>query len=253
MFNKLCLLFLTSCTPWVLDAGSFSEEKECVEITEVSSWLDKWAKSDEDVRMQFSLFEESLQKGLESKSLTESDVSMIRRAVSFAAEKHQSQFRKNDKKTPYIIHPIGVADHIMRIGDVYDVDVVIAALLHDVTDETGVTFEEIAAHFGLKVTGYIQEIIGDQTLSDKERQKRQIVEAPDSSAGASLIKMADKLHNLNTLMNNPSRGWTQGAIDSYFQWAEVVVDRLPSVNDSLKQAVHDTVTEYWERQSASRS
>lgn len=252
MFSKLCLLFFVGCTPFVLDAVPLEEKTAHMQIVETESWLDKWAKSDKDVLEQFSLFEHSLQKGVEKKLLTEADIAKIQQAVSYAAKKHQSQFRKNAKKTPYVIHPIGVANHVVNIGNVYDVDIIIAALLHDVMDGTDATYDEIATYFGLKVATYVQEVTGDLTLSDKEQKKQQIIEAPNQSNGATIIRLADKLHNINTLIKDPSRGWSQDRLDGYFQWIHAVVDHLPSVNDPLKESIHKTIAGYWEGQGEAK-
>ncbi|MES2200572.1 MAG: HD domain-containing protein [Chlamydiota bacterium] len=248
MFNRLCLLFFVGCTPFVLDALPVEEKSAHVQVVEAESWLDKFAKSDKDVLEQFRSFKQSLQKGVEKGLLSEADVGKILQAVSFAAEKHKSQFRKNANKTPYVIHPIGVANHIVSIGNVYEVDVVIAALLHDVMDGTDATYEEIATYFGLKVVEYIQEVTGELTLSDKEQKKQQIIEAPHQSREVAIIKLADKLHNISTLIKDPSQGWSQDSLDGYFQWVHAVVDHLPDVNDPLKEAVHKTIAGYWESQ-----
>ncbi|MBS0626923.1 MAG: HD domain-containing protein [Verrucomicrobia bacterium] len=249
MLKKWCLLFLLSSSPWMSEAIFADEPVDRTQIVEVESWLDKWAQGDKDVLTQFKQLEQSLQKGVEKKKLTESDVEKIHRAASFAAEKHQSQFRKNSKKTPYVIHVIGVADYVMSIGQVYDPDVIIAALLHDVMDGTGATYEEIATYFGLNVAKYIQEVTGDLTLSDKEQKKQQIIKAPHESKEVAIIRLADKLHNLKTLLKDPSSGWDQDRLDSYFQWVQAVVDHLPAVNAPLKDALHKTIAGYWEGQS----
>ncbi len=250
MFNKICLLFFVGVAPFALDAAPVEEGNAHMQIVETKSWLDKFAKSDKDVLEQFTAFERSLQKAVEKKHLREADVVKILQAVSFAAEKHQSQFRKNATKTPYVIHPIGVANHVVAIGEVYDVDVIIAALLHDVMDGTDATYDEIAVYFGLEVAKYVQEVTGDLTLSDKEQKKRQIIEAPNQSKGATIIRLADKLHNISTLMKDPSQGWSQDRLDGYFVWVHAVIDHLPCVNDPLKEAVHKTIAGYWEGQEA---
>ena len=82
----------------------------------------------------------------------------------------------------------------------------------------------------------------------KEMEKQQIIEAPNQSKGATIIRLADKLHNINTLIKDPSQGWSQDRLDGYFQWIHAVIDQLPNVNDPLKEAVHKTIAGYWEGQ-----
>ena len=210
--------------------------------------LKKWAKANKDIMRQFDLFLQSLQKGIDEKMLTKEKSEKILKAVAYAAEKHRLQLRANEKKTPYIIHPIGVADQVMQIAHVYDVDVIVAALLHDVLDDTGATLSEISSQFGEKVAGYVDEMTEDVKLSSKERKKLQIIHALHQSQGAALIKISDKLHNLNTLMNDPPIGWTQDRMDQYFQWSQAVVENLPAVSDALKKEFHEVIVKYWASQ-----
>ena len=217
-------------------------------IEGAKSALKKWAKANKDIMRQFDLFLQSLQKGIDEKVLTKEKSEKVLKAVAFAAEKHKLQMRTNPQKTPYIIHPLGVADQVMRIGHVYDTDVLIAALLHDVLDDTGTTREEIASQFGEKVASYVEEMTEDLKLSSKERKKLQIIHALHQSQGASFIKLSDKLHNLNTLMTDPPAGWSQDQMDQYFQWTQSVIENLPEVSDSLKEAVHKAIVKYWTSQ-----
>jgi len=74
---------------------------------------------------------------MESKmTFAENDLSSILQAVKFSAEKHKKQRRKGADDTPYINHPIEVADALWRIGEVHDVDIIIAAILHDTIERT---------------------------------------------------------------------------------------------------------------------
>jgi (p)ppGpp synthase/HD superfamily hydrolase len=69
-------------------------------------------------------------------------------AASFAARKHTDQRRKNPAATPYINHPLEVAEHLARVGEINDEDVLIAALLHDTIEDTHTTADEIRELFG---------------------------------------------------------------------------------------------------------
>lgn len=230
----------------VIDSSEKGFSSENIEGAKAS--LKKWAKANKDIMQQFDLFVKSLQKGVDEGALTSTEAKKILTAVSFAAEKHKLQLRTNTEKTPYIIHPLGVTEQLMRIGHVYDVDVLVAALLHDVLDDTGTTVQEISGYFGDKVAAYVQEVTGDMKLSSKERKKMQIIHAFNQSKGATFIKLSDKLHNLNTLMQDPPAGWSQERMDQYFQWAQAVVDNLPDVNKPLKEEVHKTIARYWNAQ-----
>lgn len=203
------------------------------------------------VSKQLSSFLQALKQGEEEGIVSLEDAKKIRRAAVFAAKKHKDHLRKNAEETPYIIHPLGVADQIMRIGHVYDADVLVAALLHDSIENTDATYAEISEKFGSVAANYIKEVTDDHNLPMKVRKKMQIIHAFHQSEGATLIRLSDKLHNLHTLRTDPPAGWTQDKVDQYFQWAQAVIDNLPTVNSTLKEAVHQEIATYWEAQEKS--
>lgn len=247
MFKKIFTLVLVGCFPWISMVAEESKTQN-IQITEVESWLEKWAKSNKEVMDAYSKFQAAVEKGVKEHQLNQADVEKIQKAVSYAAEKHAKQFRNNGRETPYVVHPIGVAEYVIRIGHVYDVDIIVGALLHDVMDETGANYEEIGAYFGMDVVQYVQEMTVDSSLSVKEQQKQQIIQAPNQSKGATVIKLADKLHNMHTLMKDPSKGWTQDRLDHHFQWVQAVVNNLPKVSDPLQKEVQNTIASYWKEQ-----
>ncbi len=208
------------------------------------------AHNDHTVMEKFDLFSSALLKAYsEEHALTVSEIQEISRAIDFAAEKHRFQTRKNKEKTPYISHPIGVAHHLVDIGQVRDPAVIIGALLHDTVEDTETTFEELQQKFGPVVTGYVKEMTDDKSLSAEMRKRMQVAGASHKSKGAAQIKMADKLYNVTDLLTNPPSDWSQTRIDQYFEWAQSVVNRLPKVNSSLRSAVEKVIDTYWESQA----
>lgn len=203
-----------------------------------------FAAQNEDVRNKFDQFSQTLMSSyLAGEGLIDKDLLRIIDAIPFAAEKHQTQKRKNAKETPYIIHPIGVANDLMVIGDVRDPDTIIAALLHDTVEDTQTTFDEIEQKFGVRVMGFVKEVTDDKSLPKDKRKQLQVEHAPEKSAGAAQIKLADKLYNLTDLQKSPPPDWSTERINSYFVWAKSVVDRLPWVNAGLKEAVDKVISE----------
>lgn len=182
----------------------------------------------------------------DEKAMTAEDMARILKAINFAAKKHELQTRKNANLTPYIIHPVGVADHLLYVGKVTDPDILIAALLHDTVEDTNTTFKEIKAIFGDRVEGYVREVTDDKALPYQERKDLQVVHAKDKSSGAAQIKLGDKFYNLRDLLNSPPPSWTKERIDAYFNWAEKVVNGLPLVNEHLKQSIDDIIKQYRE-------
>jgi (p)ppGpp synthase/HD superfamily hydrolase len=86
----------------------------------------------------------------------------VLRAAHFAADKHKFQKRKGDGSS-YIIHPLGVAWSLYEAG-VVDVDVVVAAVLHDTVEDTDCSLDEIEEVFGSRVRGIVAEVTDDKSL-----------------------------------------------------------------------------------------
>jgi guanosine-3',5'-bis(diphosphate) 3'-pyrophosphohydrolase len=154
-------------------------------------------------------------------------------AMKFAAEKHRHQRRKNADATPYINHPIEVAEILARVGGIRDEDVLIAGLLHDTIEDTETTLEELVAGFGERVARIVIECTDDKSLEKSERKRLQIVNAPHKSSEAKCVKLADKSSNLASILVDPPAGWSLQRQLEYFAWAEQVIRGLLGVNEGL--------------------
>ena len=163
------------------------------------------------------------------------DIKRILKAAAFAAEKHRNQRRKNKSAMPYINHPINVAELIVRVGNVDDEDLIIAALLHDTIEDTETTKEEIEANFGVDVASLVLEVTDDKTLPSPERKRLQIVSAPAKSLRAKQLKLADKVSNLSVLADDPPVDWSVNRQIKYMEWAKKVVDGLRGSNSPLER------------------
>ncbi|PHS03172.1 MAG: phosphohydrolase [Blastopirellula sp.] len=158
-------------------------------------------------------------------------------AIYFAAEKHKDQRRKNSAASPYINHPIEVAEHLNRVGKIVDEEILIAALLHDTIEDTNTTNQEIRESFGENILGLVLECTDDKSLEKSERKRLQILNAPKKSVGAKLIKISDKTCNLKSILLDPPVGWTVSRQLEYFQWASTVYDGLKGVNNPLDSEI----------------
>ena len=168
------------------------------------------------------------------------------RAVAFAAEKHRHQRRKDAQSSPYINHPIELADILVSEGGVTDLDVLMAAVLHDTVEDTETTRAELAAHFGERIAGIVMEVTDDKTLPKDTRKRLQVEHAPQLSREARLVKLADKICNLRDILASPPSGWPAQRKRDYFDWAKAVVDGLRGVNERLEirfDAVYHRKTE----------
>lgn len=161
-------------------------------------------------------------------------VKLYTKCINFAAIKHRDQRRKDPEKTPYINHPIGVANILAEEGDVTDLDVLMAAILHDTVEDTETTLEEIEENFGEEIRKIVDEVTDDKNLPKMERKRLQIEHAKHATPKAKLVKLADKLYNLRDLQRNVPEGWTQERCNEYFVWAKKVVDNLHGTNKNLE-------------------
>lgn len=249
----LILGILSMCANANAENSNTESHQEIVEITNIDTQLNICRKSIQDttsnntnVLNQFDIFANTLKNTYVSgEGLIDKDIIKIINAIKFAAYKHRFQVRKDPYQTPYIIHPIGVANTLMTLGNVRDPDIIIGALLHDTVEDTETTFEEIEQRFGVRVANFVREVTDDKSLPKQTRKQLQIEHAPKKSAGAAQIKLADKLYNLKDLAQAPPSDWKKERVDAYFQWAKAVVNNLPWVNAPLKQAVDDVIQSYW--------
>ena len=163
------------------------------------------------------------------------------KAIRFAAEKHSEQRRKNSAATPYINHPIEVAEYLCLVGDVHDESILIAAILHDTLEDTETDPNEIRDIFGEEVLGMVVECTDDKSLEKSERKRLQVVNARSKSSGAKQIKIADKTCNLRSILEDPPAGWPISRQIEYFQWAADVVDGLKGVNLKLDEQVDKVI------------
>src|SRR3954447_18866400 len=90
--------------------------------------------------------------------------SLLLKAVKFSADKHRDQRRKGENASPYINHPIDVAEMLCRVGGVSDPLVLAAAILHDTVEDTDATAEEIELEFGAVVRQLVEEVTDNKSL-----------------------------------------------------------------------------------------
>ena len=165
----------------------------------------------------------------------QADTVRLLKAVTFAAEKHRHQKRKGEDASPYINHPLKVAEMLADIAGVRDVKVLIAAVLHDTIEDTQTTREELEAEFGREVCALVQEVTDDKNLLKEERKRLQIEHAPHLSSSAKLIKVADKIANVRDVTNDPPSGWSTERRLAYLDWAELVVAGCRGVSEPLER------------------
>ena len=129
------------------------------------------------------------------------DMGAIERAIRYAENKHASQKRKDG--SPYIIHPLAVAEIVAEIG--LDTDAILGALLHDCIEDTDSTYDEIARQFGSTVAALVEGVtkltrVEYSTLEEQQMENlRKMFMAMSRDIRVILIKIADRLHNTRTM------------------------------------------------------
>ena len=166
-------------------------------------------------------------------------VGLVLRAIRFAAEKHSDQRRKDSKLSPYINHPVQVAETLWTIGEVRDDTLLVAAILHDTIEDTATSPEEIRTQFGDQVLALVLEVTDDKSLPDKVRKQLQIETAPHKSQRAKLLKLADKICNVRDLIDSPPLAWSWDRQREYLLWTEKVVAGLRGANARLENYYDD--------------
>jgi guanosine-3',5'-bis(diphosphate) 3'-pyrophosphohydrolase len=170
------------------------------------------------------------------------ELALLLKALAFAAHKHRDQRRKDAGASPYINHPIALADVLVNEGGVTDVEVICAALLHDTVEDTATTHEELANAFGSRIARIVAEVTDDKALAKDERKRLQIEHAPALSHEAKLVKLADKICNLRDVAERPPAKWDRARSREYFEWAKRVIDGLRGAHARL-EAVFDKIYE----------
>ena len=165
----------------------------------------------------------------------ERELALLFRALAFAAHKHRDQRRKDAEASPYINHPIALAEVLAGEGAVSDVEVLAAALLHDTIEDTDTSRAELEREFGARIAAMVAEVTDDKNLPKADRKRLQIEHAAGLSQGAKLVKLADKICNVRDVADHPPAKWDLARRREYFEWAKAVVDRIRGTHPELER------------------
>jgi guanosine-3',5'-bis(diphosphate) 3'-pyrophosphohydrolase len=166
---------------------------------------------------------------------------LLLKAAKFAADKHRDQRRKGENSSPYINHPIDVAEMLSRVGGIHDPLILAAALLHDTVEDTETTADELEREFGTVVRDLVEEVTDDKSLDKQVRKRLQIEHAAHLTHGAKLIKLADKIANVTDVGFAPPHDWDGKRRSQYLEWAKKVVEQLGNCNGALNACFDDTI------------
>ena len=158
------------------------------------------APENEEQGPDFSIFQ-PLKDMLIQQHRPSKDIKEIEDAYVFAAKLHAGQYRISEE--PYIVHPVEVAKILTDL--MMDKDTIIAALLHDIIEDTGTSPETIKEHFGEDVLNLVQGVtkLGKYQFKSKEERQaenfRRMFIAMAKDVRVIFLKLADRLHNMRTL------------------------------------------------------
>jgi (p)ppGpp synthase/HD superfamily hydrolase len=171
------------------------------------------------------------------------EITRLLTALQLATEKHRHQRRKDRDASPYINHPIQVAEILWRIGEVREIAIIAGALLHDTLEDTDLTPQEIESACGAEVLALVQAVTDDKSLPKQQRKQLQVDHAPHNSPGAKQIKLADKICNIYDIIHCPPQTWSQQRCQAYIDWSEQVVAGLRGINPALEAYYDQLVME----------
>jgi HD domain len=173
----------------------------------------------------------------------DADFRRLTRALSFAAEAHRNQRRKGAAQEPYINHLIEVLDLVVQNTSCDDVNILIAALLHDVVEDTPTTYEDVVERFGERVAQIVRENSDDMTLPKTERRRARIAAMASKSREARIVKMADLISNLRAIAVSPPAGWSAERKLGYLEGCRQLVDAARGSEASIERIFDETAAD----------
>ena len=166
---------------------------------------------------------------------------MLERAIEFATKAHKGQFRKYTGE-PYITHPLAVME-IVRGVPGHTQEMLVAAVLHDVVEDTDVSLMEIQEEFGNVVSDLVLHLTDISKPEDGNRLKRKRKDAEwyaQGSAEAQTIKVADFIDNTKDIAQNDPRFWEVYKMEKLY-----ALDLLQEADVDLWHQAHIIIKENW--------
>jgi len=157
---------------------------------------------------------------------------LVMKAQQVAADAHKGQKRKHSND-PYLIHPMRVARRVMTRPDATP-EMVAAAWLHDVVEDTPVTLDEIGKEFGSEIAQLVRELTNASEGSRAPRKERKAMDRAKlagASREAKIIKLLDRIDNLDDLRKSPA---DDDFRDLYAEESRALADAIGDADSRLK-------------------
>lgn len=149
--------------------------------------------------------------------------------LNYAADRHIQQRRKGATQEPYINHLIEVAYLLATVAKVQDINILNAAILHDVIEDTDATLQEISDLFGARVTGWVAALTDDKTQPKDERKQQVLEHLPTADQAVRLIKLADLCSNVASIPDD----WDAARVKAYRDWAQQAATLCAGISPEL--------------------
>ena len=165
---------------------------------------------------------------------------MFDRAIRFATKAHRNQVRKYTGE-PYIQHPLAVAEIVRTVP--HTEEMLVAAVLHDVVEDTDVTIQDICNEFGTVVGMYVEYLTDISTPEHGNRAQRKLLDARHYARGpaqAQTIKVADFIHNTADIHTHDPRFWE---VYKHEKW--IALNLLTDADPQLWERAAKQIKELW--------
>lgn len=173
------------------------------------------------------------------------DPESLHRAMRFAARAHKGQVMRGGR-IPYMVHAALVAMEVMialsgdegRGADAHLA--VVCAILHDVMEDSGTGYENIALEFGASVADGVLALTKNSVLATKDRMADSISRIETQPREIWMVKLADRIVNLAP----PPPDWRKEKIQQYGEEALMILERLGAASVSLSSRLREKIDEY---------
>ena len=162
---------------------------------------------------------------------------LIAEATLFAAKAHFGQTRNQNDQIPYIVHPLRVSYLLWNEGNINNAHLLVAALLHDVLEDTEVSRHEILNQFGSAILTLVEEL----TDKAKPTVQEEALNALKMSKEAKTIKLADRTHNLRDLIDHPPKIWDFAKVNGFLIRSKILFENLRNTHPVLEKCYLDAI------------
>ena len=169
-------------------------------------------------------------------------MSEIHNVVSFATNAHEGQMRRYTD-VPYIIHPLSVAFIVASVN--YDPDVIAAALLHDILEDTKTTVDDLLNFVGGRITEFVLDVTDVSKPHDGNRKLRKEIDREHIAAGApesKTIKLADLIDNVPTIIK-----YDEGFAKTYVEEKKKLLPYLVEGDAKLYREAEGIISNYYSK------